>query len=506
MTARRTRTALVLGLGVLLPALGGCARVPDPTTMHFPPVEVTEPEVIERTLPNGLRLELLPDRGLPLVQIYALVRTGSMYEPADQVGLADLTGSLMREGGAGERSPEALDDALADAAIAMESGIADESGAARLDTLTRNFPLALAAFADMLRRPRFDPVRLEVLRQNAIEAIRRRNDRPQDIAGRVYRQTLYGPDHPLAREPTEAGIRALTRDDVVAFHARYYTPGNTVLGITGDFDPDDLVAAVTAAFGDWPDHPVTLPDVPPVPETQARVVRFVHRPIDQVSIRIGETSLRRDDPDTYAFSLVDRILGGQVTMNRLFAAVRTRGGMAYTVGSAYEPGHGRPGLFTLSAGTRPEMVGPAIAKMLAETERMRDEPVPGPELDAAREAFLNAFVFSSVTAAQLVGRRINLDYYGLPRDEIFRVRAKVLAATPGELQAAARAHLHPDRMVIVAVGDRTVLKDALAAFGPVEEVTVDTPDDGPADQPADQPEDRPEPGGAASAWARGAAP
>jgi len=486
---------LAMGLALGLGAFGGCARVPDPTRMHFPPVEVTEPDLIERTLPNGLRLELLPDRGLPLIQIYALVRTGSIYEPADKVGLAELTGSLMREGGAGDRTPEALDDALADAAIGMESGIGSESGAAYLDTLTRNFPLALAAFADMLRRPRFDPVRLEVLRHNAIEGLRRRDDQPANIASRIYRQTIYGPDHPLAREPTEAGVRALTRDDVAAFHAHYYTPGNTVLGITGDFDPDPMVAAITAAFGDWPDHPVTFPDVPPVPEASGRVVRFAHRPIDHVSIRIGETSLRRDDPDHYAFALVDRILGGQATMNRLFAAVRTQGGMAYSVGSDYAPGHGRPGLFTMSAGTRPEMAGPAIARMLAEAERMRGEPVPETELGAAREAFLNAFVFQSVTAQQLVARRMHLDYYGLPRDEIFRVRAKVLAATPGEMQAAARAHLHPDRMVIVAVGDRAVLKDALAQFGDVEEVPLESPDDTPE-----------ETGAAAPAGASGAAP
>jgi len=473
---RAARGAIAALLGVLVLA-AGCARVPDPTRMHIPPEQVTEPELIERVLPNGLHLYLLPDRSLPLIRIYALVRTGSVYEPADKVGLAGLTGSLMREGGAGDRDPEALDDALADAAVGVESGIGRESGAVHLDTLTRNFPLGLSAFADVLRRPRFDPDRLETLRRNAIETIRRRNDRPAAIASRLYREVLYGPDHPLAREATVAGVKALTRDDVVAFHDRYYTPGNTRMGITGDFDPDEMVAAITAAFGDWKDHPVTFPEIPPVPETRKRVVRFAHRPIDHVSIRIGQTSLERTDPDHYAFSLVDRILGGQVTMNRLFAAVRTQGGMAYSVGSDYAAGHGHRGTFTMFAGTRPDRAGEVVAKMLAEAERMRDAPIPEAELDAAREAFLNAFVFASVTAEQLVGRRMRQDYFGLPHDETERVRAKVLAATPEELHAVAQAHLHPDRMVIVAVGDRNVLKDALAPFGEVEEVPVENPAD-----------------------------
>jgi len=481
------RLARFTAVGLALAA--GCARAPDPTAMHFPPEQVSEPEIIERTLPNGLVVHMLPDRGLPLVQVYALVRTGAVYEPADKVGLAGLTGRLMREGGAGDRDPDALDDALADAAIEMESSIGSEAGHAGLDTLTRNFPLALSAFADMLRRPRFDPGRLEHLRRNALEAIRRRDDRPASIASRLYRQAIYGPDHPLARETTEDGIRGLTRDDVVAFHARYYTPGNTVLGISGDFDPDEMTAAVTAAFGDWEDHPVTFPEVPPVPETTGRVVRFAHRPIDHVSIRIGETSLRRDDPDHYAFSLVNRLLGGQVTMNRLFAAVRTEAGMAYSVGSSYTAGHGHRGRFVMSAGTRPDTAGAVIAKMLAEAERMRAEPVPAAELDAAREAYLNAFVFSSVTAAQVVRRRMNMDYHGLPRDEIQRIRAKVLAATPEGLFEAARAHLHPDRMVIVAVGDRAVLKDALAPYGPVEEVPLETPEVAPNATPEGPPDE-----------------
>lgn len=490
MTALRTLFGLAAA-GLVLTA--GCTRAPDPTRMHFPPEAVTEPELIEHTLPNGMVLHLLPDRSLPLIRIYALVRTGHVYEPADKVGLAGLTGSLMREGGAGDRDPEALDDALADNAISLESGIGSEAGHASLDTLTRNFPLALSAFADMLRRPRFDPARLETLRRNAIEGLRRRDDRPQRVASRLYREAIYGRNHPLARSPTEAGLKGLTRDDVVAFHRHYYAPGNTVLGITGDFDPDAMITAVTAAFGDWKDHPVTFPDVPPVPETRKRVVRFAHRPIDHVSIRIGETSLERTDPDHYAFSLVERILGGQVTMNRLFAAVRTEGGMAYAVGSDYTPGHGHLGRFTMVAGTRPDMAGPAIARMLAEAERMRAEPVPEAELDAAREAYLNAFVFSSVTAAQVVRRRMRLDYDGLPRDEVFRVREKVLAATPGDLHEAARAHLHPDRMVIVAVGDRAVLKDALAPFGEVEEVPVEAPGVIPEDAPEAEPMDEPAP-------------
>lgn len=471
---RRTR-ARWAPAGLCL-VLAGCAAAPDPTRMHFPPVPVSEPNLVEHTLPNGLVVHLLPDRKLPLIRIHALVHTGAVYDPPGKAGLAGLTGSLMREGGAGARDAAAFDEALASAAILMGSEIDTDAGTASLDTLTRTFPLALEAFADMLLRPRFEPDRLETLRAQAIEGVRRRNDRPAGVAGRLLRQTLYGPDHPYAREPTEASIQALSRDDVVAFHRRDYVPRNTVLGVSGDFDPDEMIAALTAAFGDWEDRPAAFADVPPVPETAARVVRFAHRPLDYVAIRIGEVTLRRDDPDFHAFALANGILGGQVTMNRLFAEVRTRDGLAYSVGSSYTSENRDRGLFVMGAGTRPENAAEAIRRMLAEAERLRAEPVPRAELDAAREAYLNGLVFSSVAADPLL-RRMQLDYEGLPRDELERTRQEVLAATPEDLAGAVRTHLHPDRMAIVAVGDRAVLRKALAPFGTVEEVPLEAAGD-----------------------------
>lgn len=464
----------------LVALAAGCATAPDPTRMHFPPEAVQGPEPVERTLANGLHLYLLPDRSLPLIRVYALVRTGSIYEPAGKVGLAGLTGQLLREGGAGDRDADALDRDLAFSAIHMESHIGGDAGGASLDSLTRTFPLALSAFADMLRRPRLDADRLETLKDRVVEGIRRRNDTPQSAANRIMRDTLYGADHPYARQTTEPGIRSITREDVAAFHRRFYVPGNVALGITGDFDPDEMVARVTDAFGDWEDHPVTLVEPPPVPPTEARVVRISHWGGDHVSIRIGETAPSRQDPDYYALALANRILGDQVTMTRLFAEVRTRAGLAYSVGSDYEAGF-RPqgvGRFTMSAGTAPENAAPAIEMMLAEAARMADEPVPEAELGAAKEAYLNAQVFDSVSVDQLVRRRMSLDYRDLPRDQPERTRRAIMALTPADLQRAVRAHLHTDRMAIVAVGDRAVLKDALARFGTVEEVPVEALDPG----------------------------
>jgi zinc protease len=266
----------------------------------------------------------------------------------------------------------------------------------------------------------------------------------------------------------------------VAFHQAWYRPDAIALGVTGDFDTPAMIEDLKAAFGDWQAPPAPEPVPIQVAPTERRVVRIVDRREQQISVVIGETSLRRDDPDFYALRLANLILGGQPFMSRPFQDVRTREGLAYRVSSQLGASTRHLGAFRMDTLTRPEKVGQAVALMLDEVRRLRDEPVPAPELAETRESFLSAFVFNSVTAAQLVGRRMVYDYNHLPADELERVRARTLAATPEELQAAARRWLDPDRMVIVAVGPADVLMPALAPFGEVEVVPWKTPDDGAA--------------------------
>jgi zinc protease len=468
---------LLPGLTTLVPLLlaAACASAPDPRGMHFPPESLTEPEVTQLTLDNGIRLYLLPDHTAPLIHLRALVRTGTAYEPADQPGVYAMAGDLMRDGGAGDLDPDAFDTALADAAIRMGSNVGRESGGASVVSLTRNFPLALARFADMLRRPRFDAARLETAKAQEIDAIRRRDDIPGAIAGRLFRRTLYGPDSPLAREPTVDDVARITRGQLVAFHRQWYRPDAIALGVTGDFEVPAMVEALKGAFGDWQAPPAPEPVPPKVAPTEHRVVRIVDRPVEQVVLFIGQISIRRQDPDFYALRLANVVLGGQPFMSRLFQDVRTREGLAYRVGSALRPNPRHLGDFVMSASTRPEQVGQAVALMLDEVRRLRDEPVPEAELHETQESFLNGFVFSSATSAQVLGRRMGLDYNGLPPDELERVRARTLATTPADLQAAVRRQLEPDRMAIVAIGDKDVLTEALAPFGDVEVVPWEGP-------------------------------
>jgi predicted Zn-dependent peptidase len=449
---------------------------PDPRAMTFPTEPFSPPKAERVTLPNGIIVYLLEDHELPLVSLSAMVRTGSMYEPSDKVGLAEVTGTVIRTGGTASRSGDELDDALEFVGAEMGSWAGLDSAGASLNVLTKDLTSGAEMFAEMLMRPAFAQEKVELAKNQAIEGIRRRNDHPSSIAAREFKKLLYGPEHPYGRESTEATIRAITRDDLVAFHRRYYHPNTTMLAVTGDFQRDDLLALLRRAFDAWPRQSVAWPSVPPVTEPRNAPVNFIRRDVTQTQVRMGWLAIKQSDPDFFALSLLDDIMGGQAFTSRLFQEVRTKSGLAYSVGSALNPGRFDRGTFMLFAQTKAESTTRAIEAMRAEIDRLVTAPVSERELADAKQAFVNSFVFSFANPAQITNRQMSLEYYGLPADFLERFRANVEKVTTRDLQRVAKRHLAPKRLVVLAVGDDRRFDKPLATVGRVRTLTVSEPD------------------------------
>ena len=452
------------------------APLGDPRTMTFDPVTFTVPEVERVVLENGIIVYLLPDRELPLVTVSALIRTGALYEPADRVGLAGLTGTVMRTGGAARLTGDQVDEELEFLAANISVGIGNESGTASLDLLKKDLPRGLAIFADMLRAPAFEPAKVEQAKRQLLEAIRRRPDSPGGIAGREFRKLLFGADHPLGRESTADTVSRITRDDLVAFHRQFFAPNSLMLGVTGDFEKPAMLDALRKAFGDWTPQTAALPALPPITASAgpggSRSVNILRRDLSQTHLRIGHLSIKEDDPDYFALALLDDILGGNSFTSRLFRDVRSRQGLAYSVGSRIVPGNAGPGIFMLHALTKGPSTYQALASMLDHMERLRQEPVSTEELQLAKDAFLNSFVFSFADSSLIIGRLMSLEYHGLPKDFLQRFRDGVVKLTKEDLLRVARAHLHPDRVVILAVGKDDDFEQSLSTFGRINVLTL----------------------------------
>lgn len=477
-TLRPARAFLALAGLLAASVLPAAAEYPyanvRPSQLKFPPLKFAPPEPVKKVLPNGMTLYLLQDSELPLFNAQVYIRTGSIYEPADKVGLAELTGMTMRTGGTARQSGDQLDQQLEFLAATVETSIGTEMGTARLSVLKKDVPTGLQALADVLRRPAFAQAKIELAKRQMIDEIQRRNDEPEEVAQRYFAQAIYGADSPWARVPSVAGVQKLTREDVVAFHDKYYAPNNIILAAAGDLTTDEMARQIEAVFGDWERKPVELPAVPKVTDNFTPGVEIVAKDVNQANIRMGHLGIQRHNPDRFAIRVMGYILGEGGFASHLMQEVRTNQGLAYSVWGGIGENQDR-GLFEMGAETKTATTRAAIDSMRKVMQQMITTPVSAQELAAAKESILNAFVFRFQSRFQIASQRAMLDYLGFPPDYLSTFPSKIRAVTVADVQRVARQYMHPDRMVTLVVGPPAEMEKQLAGLGPIRTVTPEEP-------------------------------
>jgi predicted Zn-dependent peptidase len=448
--------------------------------MIFPPLLWRPPtigdEVERTTLSNGIILYLYPDRTLPILDLVGLIRGGRLYDPPEKAGLARVAAAQVRAGGTTSIAPDALNEELESLAASLELSAGDEAIEVRLNLLSRHTERGVKLLADVLLRPAFDAGQLELARGRFLEEFRRRRDNPTELLQKEFAALHYTDRHPLGLEPNETSLGSITRQDLVAFHERTIRPDNLILAAAGDFDKESLVALLEESLGTWPgrDRP-SLPPVPAVQATSRSGVYLIDRPIPQSSIAIGHFGVDRTNPDRQAIELMNHLLGGGGFTSRITKRVRSAEGLAYSVGSRFGTDGRLPGLFQVVALTRTAATARAVAAILDEITRLRDAPVPASELDAAKEALTNSFLFWFADPTQTVRRLMLLEFEGLPPDYYQTLLGRYRSVTAERLQEVARRYLKPDNLAIVVVGDAKALDPALTRFGPVKTISAATP-------------------------------
>jgi len=442
------------------------AELANPRSMAFPPLVFQIPKAERVLLKNGTPVYLLQDSELPIVTISALIRTGSVYDPTGKSGLATLTGSQLRGGGTASQAPAELDRELEFMASSVESSFGTDLGTVSLSSLTKNLDRTLQIFTDVLLHPRFDEKRLEVMRRQALEMIRRQNDDPKELGDRELQKALYA-GHPLGIVPTAATVSAIKRNDLLAFHQRFVRPDNMILTVAGDFDRTTMLAALNRLIGQVkPAGRLHLPEVPQVKLQFAPAVLYAPKQVNQTVIRLGHLGITKDDPDLYAIRVLDFILGGSFT-SRLMMEIRTNQGLAYNVGSHFDVGRRFTGSFTAETETKAEATAKTIGLMTSIIAGVRKEPVTEQELKLAKDSIINSFLFGFTTPASIVTQQARLEFYGYQSDYLDRYRERIAAVTREDILRAARKHLHPDVFKLVVVGDQKGFDKPLATFGNV---------------------------------------
>jgi predicted Zn-dependent peptidase len=443
----------------------------NPRTMRFPELKFDIPKSERVVLECGMPVYLLRDPELPIINMTAMVRTGSVYEPTAASGLAALTGSVMRSGGAGGLSPEAMDDELEFMASAVESGIGADMGTVSLTSLTKNFGRTLRIFSDVLLRPDFNEKRVDLARKQLIEGLRRQNDDPKEIAGREIGKAVYA-NHPLGEVPTFESARSITRQGMVEFHRRFFRTDNMIMAVSGNFDRDSLIKELNTVFVKPVNAaPLALPAVPQPANQFAAEVLYGKKEVNQSVIRMGHLGITKDSPELYAIRVLDYILGGSFT-SRLTMEIRTNQGLAYSISSHFDIGRRFTGTFIAETETKAESTAKAISLIREIIAGMTKEPVTDLELKTAREYIINSFMFGFTSPASIVTQQARLEYYGYAPDYLEKYRDRISRVTKEDVLAAARKHLKPEAFKLVVIGDASRFDKPLEGFGTIRELDL----------------------------------
>jgi predicted Zn-dependent peptidase len=452
---------------ILLSFVGYTTHAQTYKDLKFKPLEFKPPVVDRVELANGMILFLVEDHELPIVNISAMIRTGSVYEPADKVGLAELTGSVMRTGGTKSRTAEEINKDLEFMASTVETGIGEDSGSASLFTLKKNLDKSLEIFADVLMNPIFDKGRFELAKARALEAIRRRDDSPQGIANREFQKLIYGKAHPMSRTAEVETVNNITREDLIEFHKKYVHPNTIMLGVTGDFNKTEMIEKIEKVFVGWEKIKVDYPEVQSVDTSVKNAIGLFNKDINQTNLILGHIGTKITNPDYPAIRLLDEILGGGGFTSRLYKRVRNDEGLAYGIWSIFEAGLRDYGIFQIVLQTKTESTREAIDAVIEEVKRLTQTEVSDEELQMAKDQYMNSFVFRFDTRGKIVQRKMLYEYYGLPADFLETFRDKLMNVTKGDIFRVAKQYLHPDNLVIMAVGNQGKIEQGLTSIGPV---------------------------------------
>ena len=471
------RSRWILGVLLLTLATPAPAQVTDADDIDYPPLpESIVPQPQRVVLDNGMVVMLLEDHELPLIDAQAIIRTGDRWEPADKIGLAGLAGQVQRSGGTENMPSDQLDDLLEDRAASIETGIGTSRGSASMSSLRDDFPEMLRVFADVLRYPAFEQDKIDVAKNQITAGIARQNDNAEQIIGREFRELIYGSDSPYASSATYDTIDSISRDDLIAWHRRYYHPERIILGLVGDFDAKEALALVEDVFGGWPRGPeVQEPAVEYRQQPNPGVFYVEKNDVTQAFIRLGHLGITRDNPDFYAVDLMNQVLGGSFAA-RLFSRVRSQKGLAYGVRGQVGSQWDYPGLSVLWMSTKTETTAAGIDALLEEVGKMTSEPPTDEEVRKAKAGILNSFVFRADSASKILGQQLTYEYFGFPLDWQDRYRKGIEAVTTAEVRSAAEKYLHPEQFSILVVGKKDGMDRPLSDFGEVQMVDITIPE------------------------------
>ena len=429
---------------------------PQPSTVRS--VELPTPTSFQ--LPNGLTVIHEERAGMPIIAAALVIKTGGDANPTARPGLANFTAAMLDQGTTSRNASQIADD-VAQLGATLDASSSKDASRVSVQALQTHFAAALDLLADVAVHPSFPQAEIDRQRTSRLADLLQAHQDPEAIASAIVAAALYGPAHPYGSVElgTDASIKATVRDDLVGFWKQNFVPNNAALVVAGPIGQDELRSLAAHAFGSWQGGAPASPTAGTISTTPARVV-IVDKPgAPQTQIRVTDIGAPRSTPDYATLNVMNLILGGLFS-SRINLNLREAHGYTYGAFSQFLF-RKAAGPFLVGSGVRTDVTAPAVAEVFKELKKMIDTPVTPEEIAMGKDALVRALPSDFETSASAVLSLSNLYIYDLGLDHYTKFPATVLAVTPDAVQAAARKYLQPDKMIVIAVGDRAKIEPEL---------------------------------------------
>ncbi|HZV87880.1 MAG TPA: pitrilysin family protein [Candidatus Binatus sp.] len=452
MTRERKMSLLFTLLGFLFVL---CPSAPA-QSLRLPPHE-------KFVLKNGLTVLLMEKRGVPLINVFALVKTGAAADPAGQEGLASVTAGLLRKGTKTRTAQQfSADFDYIGGSFGADVG-ADFTNVSA-EFLTKDLARGLELFSDAVLHPTFPQSETDKILAQSLDGVKSEKDEPQAVLGMYYGGYLYGA-HPYGRpsDGDELSLKRIQRDAIVRFYETNYAPGNTILGVAGEFDAVEMRKKLEETLGAWPARTVATTSISAVPPVKGKRLLLIDKPdATQTYFAIGNIGTAVNDPDRIAIRVVNTIFGGRFT-SELNEALRVESGYTYGARSFFDS-RKAPGPFEIASFTKNETTTPAIDLALQVLEKLHKNGVSAEQLASAKSYIKGQFPPTIETSGQLVRRIVFNEYYGLGDDEVNQLEARVDAVTPSIAKQVIDKHFPLENLVFVLIGNASAIGPAVKKY------------------------------------------
>jgi zinc protease len=408
-------------------------------------------------LENGMVLLLAEKHDIPVVTMNMVIKAGSTSVPADEPGLASITASLLAQGTT-KRTASQISREIDFIGGSLSASGGNDFASASLRVLTRDIRKGLDLFSDVLMHPVFDQQEIDRKIKETLAEIQRQKEEPQVVADEAFDKAVFGGNaYGRTSDDVAAYLPKLTRQDITSFYSSRYVPNNAIIAVVGDVNEREIVPLLNEYFKSWKKKGLPLPASVPPPVIEKTFVKKIDKKVTQANIAMGHIGISRENPDYYAVSVMNYILGSGGFTSRLMDNIRDNRGLAYDVRSSFAA-QKEPGSFMVTIQTKNESANAVIAETLKEIRRIRTEPVSEKELNDAKAYLTGSFPLKMDTSAKIAGMLTSIEIFNLGLEYPIKYPNVINAVTREDIQRVAGKYLHPDAMAIVVVADQEKAK------------------------------------------------